>query len=436
MQFSPPARLRECHIDATDSRGLRETANKLLLGALSLLWVVTFCSIAKAQELMTSQEFIGRIGVNVHFMYTDGGYAKLDKSFAALRYMGLSQVRDALPELNWEGEARYRFATDNGITFDLFVDGTAKLSTTLARLDQFATHFPGHIDVIEGPNEINNWPVKYGSLSGTQAAVALQTDLYRAIRSDALLKMVPVYNYTGFPDAGGQADFTNIHPYSKQGAQPRPELERNLDIYSRLTPGKPVVVTETGYPTLQGKSSWGGIDGVTQAKLTLNLLFDAAALGIRRTYIYQLLDAYPDSTGTEVDKHLGLFDLQYQPKPAAHAIHNLTTILKGSAGGNVSAAAVSFTITGLPSSAKSLSIRRSDGSTVIAIWDEPKIWDSDGLQPIPHAKVPIAVQFSAPVDMAYFDPLGSEAPIASARNTAQIQLGLDDRPLLVAVSYH
>jgi hypothetical protein len=323
-------------------------------------------------------------------------------------------------------------ATSQGIKFDFVVYGTVDPVKSVERLDQFEVAFPQHINAIEGPNEVNNWPVKYSGLTGTEAAAALQNTLFESTKADSLLKDIPVFNYTGFPDAGGKADFTNIHPYPKHGAQPRYELVRNLDIYSKLTPGKPVVITETGYPTLSVASDWGGVDERTQALLTLNLLLDAANLGIRRTYIYQLLDAYPDHSGVDVDKHLGLFDLAYQPKPAAQAIHNLLTVLDGTHS-NVTSVP-SYSVEGLPTSARTLSIRRTDGSVVIAIWDEPKIWDFDHSQPIDPPKTPITVKFSHRVDADCFEPSASDSAVTSKHDVGEVDAELGADPILVVAT--
>jgi hypothetical protein len=401
------------------------------LGLSICLGLVPYCG-AHAQATLSAQEFADTIGVDVHFMYTDGGYAKLDKAIAALKYLGVNQVRDTLPNLNWESRARYGLATSQGIKFDFVVYGTVDPVKSVERLDQFEVAFPQHINAIEGPNEVNNWPVKYSGLTGTEAAAALQNTLFESTKADSLLKDIPVFNYTGFPDAGGKADFTNIHPYPKHGAQPRYELVRNLDIYSKLTPGKPVVITETGYPTLSVASDWGGVDERTQALLTLNLLLDSANLGIRRTYIYQLLDAYPDHSGVDVDKHLGLFDLAYKPKPAAQAIHNLLTVLDGTHS-NVTSVP-SYSVEGLPTSARTLSIRRTDGSVVIAIWDEPKIWDFDHSQPIDPPKTPITVKFSHRVDADCFEPSASDSAVTSKHDVGEVDAELGADPILVVAT--
>src|SRR5262249_4978874 len=143
---------------------------------------------------------------------------------------------------------------------------------------------------------------------------------------------LPIYDLTGAPRVAAVmsdgSTFANIHPYPQNGSQPYAWLEPR--IAQHAVPGKGMVITEAGYHTGVGNTTWEGVDELTQAKLTLNLLVDATKLGVSRTYLYQLFDS-PDSTGINADKNLGLFDASFQPKAAAVAIHNLTTILADNA---------------------------------------------------------------------------------------------------------
>src|SRR5690606_16806296 len=140
-----------------------------------------------------------------------------------------------------------------------------------------------------------------------------------------------------------------------------------------VMPNGGIVLTEAGYYSLPGGGSWGGVDLQTQAKLTLNLLFDAAKLGVERTYLYQLLDAYADPSNTDMEKHFGLFDINNNPKPVAKAIHNLTTILAdtgAAAGGNFD-----YSVSGLPTSGSVSVLQKSSGAYDVVVWNEPDIWN-------------------------------------------------------------
>ena len=56
-------------------------------------------------------------------------------------------------------------------------------------------------------------------------------------------------------------------------------------------------------------------------------LLDSALHGNAATYLYELVDSHPDTTNASPEAHYGLFRQDWSAKPAAVAIHNLTTIL-------------------------------------------------------------------------------------------------------------
>ncbi len=388
-------------------------------------------------QVLRAQDFVDGIGVVVHITYTDGGYVNIDQVAAALTYLGVRHVRDKAPDPDpkRQGQKNYGKLAAQQFRFDLMVK--TDIPATLGRVHDFAAQFPGAVAAIEGPNEVNNWPVTYKGQTGTSGTKAFQAALYDAVKSDPVLKDLPVYNFTDWPYHAGKADLANIHPYSKKGDQPSAALERELAAQSDIMPGVPVVATEAGYYTLPGPYGWGGVDEATQAKLILNLLLDAARLRLKRTYLYQLLDAYPDYLGRDPEKHFGLFTLLYQPKPAATAIRNLTRLLedKNQSAGSFALRAARLSVDRLPATARTLQIQKSDGWTILAIWDEPDIWDERAAKAIPHAATPITVQIAEPrQSVLVYEPTSSEQAILSSKNVQRLTANLGDAPVLVAIS--
>jgi hypothetical protein len=202
-------------------------------------------------------------------------------------------------------------------------------------------------------------------------------------------------------------------------------------------PGKPVYFTEAGYPTLPAPGQPEGVDDLTQAKLTLNLIMDAASLGIAATYLYDLADDGPDPTGAKLTDHFGLFAFDGTAKPSAVAIHNLAGILAD--GG---ATATTFTPTplddsliGLPSDGASLVIQKSSGVYDIVLWAEPAIWNAAAGKPIAAPTESVTIDLGARFDrVQVFDPLASANPIQTASNTTAVTISLVDHPLIVQVS--
>lgn len=384
-----------------------------------------------------AKDFVESIGVNVHVEYTDGKYANAANVVKDLAYLGVDQVRDASLNVNNEGQDSYGVLANAGIKFDMMLEGTS-ITSSLKLLDSFVAAHPGSISAIEGLNEINNWPITYNGLTGNAAGVAYQNALYSAVKADASLSKLPVFNLTNDTSLAAKADFANVHAYPWAGAQAYATLKEALQTQTSAMAGKPAVLTEAGYYTLPNDtSSWGGVDYATQAKLTLNLLMDSIKLGMKQTYLYELLDAYADPSGADPEKHFGLFDINNNPKPVATALHNLTTLLAdtGATATSFTPGTLNYTISGLPSTASSLLIQKSSGVYEIVIWNEPTIWNDATHKAIAAAATTATVSFGATAaTVSVFDPLVDVTAKAALSSVGQVTVSLTDHPIVVEVN--
>ena len=222
---------------------------------------------------LTTSQFINSLGVNVHVEYTDGKYANTGNVIADLSFLGINHVRDATLNPSNQGQGSYDSLAAAGIKFDLFFQGNDPASS-LALVNSFVARHPGAVSMIEGPNEVNNFPINYAGLSGNAAAVAYQGALYSAVKADGALNGVPVANLTSYPDLTGTADYGNFHSYPKNGVQPGVTLAQGAASQAAAEPGHPEVMTEGGYTTLLTPNSFGGVDEATQAKYLLNMMLD------------------------------------------------------------------------------------------------------------------------------------------------------------------
>jgi hypothetical protein len=300
-----------------------------------------------------------------------------------------------------------------------------------------AQSYPRGLDSIEGPNEVNNFPVEWGGKKNHESAQGYQDALYARAKEYPLLAKLPVYNFTDYPSHAGKADHANIHPYPKGGQQPRQTIADNVAAELKVQPGRPWVITEGGYYTLPGPHGWGGLDESTHAKLMLNYYLDAIEQGAQRIYAYQLLDAYPDKPGTDQEKHFGFFDIQYKPKPAASAVRTLLMLVhdNGENAGSFTPEPLAYTIEGLPASARSLMLQKSDGWRFLVVWNEPAIWDNKQFKPIAAHGTEISIKLSEPRAIATVnDVIAGQQALATLAHTDTIPLHLTDTPLLVALS--
>lgn len=381
--------------------------------------------------LQTTQQFLASLGVNVHVEYNDGKYADVDRVVGGLAYLGISNVRDATLNPYNQAQWAYDYLASFGIKFNLFFQGT-DLPLSIRLVEEFLQRHPNAVAMIEGPNEVNNFPISFNGLSGNVAAVEYQSALYAAVRASAVLNGVPVANLTSWPDLAGRADYANFHSYPKAGAQPAATLSHDAAAQAAVMPGIPLVMTEGGYYTLPGAGSFGGVDEPTQAKFLLNLFFDNAKSGVVRSYVYELLDAYADPTGTDQEKHFGLFRLDGSAKPAATAIHNMTSILSDAS--SLTPTPLDYTLSGLPETGSSLLLTASATKHDLVLWNEPQIWDSFVAKAVTAPATQTGVGFASLMDVALFDPLVSDRPLVSYKAIRDLRVILTDRPIILEVT--
>jgi hypothetical protein len=395
-------------------------------------------------NVVSTTAFLAGVGADAHIPYTDGGYANVANVLADLQYLGISQVRDGITN-GQNGSAplsSYITLAKAGVHFTFVVQATtpAELNAQLGLIDQVQAAAPGGVVAVEGPNEINNAPITYNGVGGLPGALNLQSALHDAVRADPALAGVKVDYLTGYaagavpvgpdPVASGIADYDNQHAYPAAGAAPAFWVNRSTTLPNTSSPTEPAVYTESGYSSLS-------VDPTVQAKYTLDLLFDAAAQGIAKTYLYQLMDAYAPGS-PQGDDGSGLFDSLGQPKPVANALHNLTAILGGAGAGAgagvVAATPLHDTVTGLPATGASLLLQKPDGSYVLALWAEPPIWDASTGQEIaaPREAVTVALPHAFGSVQVY-DPLAGASPIASYADAASVRVTLSDHPILISL---
>jgi hypothetical protein len=398
--------------------------------------------------VMRASDFLDTLGVNTHIPYTDGGYANISNVIADMAYLGIDETRDSISN-GASGSAplsSYIQVAQAGVKFTITVNATttAGLQANLALVEQLNQAVPGSVIAVEGPNEINNFPVTYNGVSGLQGALNLQKALYSMVHSNAALQGVAVDYFTGYgagsiaqgPDpatTSGLADYDTQHPYPNDGTPP--DLSVNpLHTLTNETAGiGPAVFTETGYSTNGGTT--GDVNQDVQAKYSLDLLMDDAKNGIAHTDLYQLMDAYQPGS-PQGDDGFGLFNPSNQPKEAATAIHDLTTILAdtGTNASTFTTTPIAYSVTGLPTTGSSMLIQKSNGASDIVVWNEPAIWNESTGTETTAATQNVTVQLGATYQkVEVFDPLSSATPIKTLTNVSSVALGLTDHPLIVEV---
>jgi hypothetical protein len=384
---------------------------------------------SRTNKASSAYDFLMSLGIGTH---VDQGIDSVDNIIAHTQVLGIRNIRDhGQPGLI----ESFRRIVGAGINLNLIAH-TEDHAQLVKDFIDYVQLSPGRVTSLEGPNEINNWPVACGGLSfspgwpndGGPAGDCFMKNMFTKIRAQSALNGIPVYDLTGGVSArnadtygllslAGHADYGNVHIYPSPLLPASGQMLAGLAAsYLSLLPSK-AVITETGYTTEAGK----GVSPRAQALLTLNIFLDAFQLGYHQTFAYTMSDD---------GESFGFYDRSQNPKPVVAAMHNLTTILAD--GPPVAApGTLAYTLT-LPTKGRSLLLQKSNGHYFLVLWNEEPVWNGSGdLAPAAQA---IAVKFANPVSgLRVYNPFAGTAALTDLGVTANFQGSLAAEPQILEI---
>lgn len=233
-------------------------------------------------------------------------------------------------------------------------------------------------------------------------------------------------------DISHSLDYGNIHAYYAGGA-PGTTMQAYMLIYAQAMSGtKRLFVTETGYHNaLHDHSNQPGVDEITSAKYLLRTLLLNYIAGIVRTYIYELLDEFPDPGLTNNQANFGLIANDGRFKPAAKAVQSLIAVLTDTATCPNSKVGMGFETT--CKTVQSIVFTKSNGHFYIAIWNEVSSFNVKTQAEIVNALVHVGVKLNMPnMQLAILhDPmLGTSTALVPSGNITTM---IPDYPLILEV---
>jgi hypothetical protein len=396
-------------------------------------------------------EFLNSLGINTHVAqgYNPKNYIE------PLKYTGIRNIRDAASNMS----GYFMLHQEAGVRVDLV---GSKLHHLIPAAQTLAKS--GILMAIEGPNEPNNWPITYkeekGGGRGSWKAVAeFQRDLYKTVKSDPLLKDYPVFHisesgaqtdnmglqFLTIPENAGTlmpagttyADYANAHNYvtgngghhvdNQAWSAADPTLNSFWDglygNYGRTWHKKfqgysneelaslPRVSTETGWSTEKSVAS-ERVQGI----MLVNTYLAQFKRGWAYTFIYQLGEAEGSSSLQ------GIYHKSWQPKAAAHYIHNLTTILADPARGP-KLEKLAYSIPNQPETVHDLLLQKSNGWFFLVVWGE-KVKGSDDV-------VVHLAELAKKVKI--FDVTMGAKPQKTLTNVSEIPLTLTDHAMVLEI---
>ncbi|WP_372624430.1 carbohydrate-binding domain-containing protein [Falsiroseomonas sp.] len=311
--------------------------------------------------------------------------------------------------VQWDDDpARLRaLAEAAGVKLNLFIGADTTLASQIEKIEGLADL----VSAVEGPNEVRWWGVRHEGLTGAAAARELQRDLYQAVKASPLLHDKPVIQlstgeadyYAELGDLTTWADYANPHTYFPSGAPAPgsdawgglPHVLHRVVEAQQITQGKPAIATEAGYSSAPLHPQ--GVSPEVQAKYNQRLLLESwETAGVKRTFLYELFDQGPDPSGSSYELNFGQFFADGRPKPAAEALHNLTTLLRddGPAAATFTPVALDYRLLGLPETGEDMLLQRSDGAYLLVLWNDAQSWDDAANRMSDVPAVPVTIDLS------------------------------------------
>jgi Cellulase (glycosyl hydrolase family 5) len=362
------------------------------------IWKATIDASRRGYDgtVASARAFRASVGVNVPDTWWNTPYGQWDKVLQALKTAGITHIRSGFSAnpANDNGWNQYLYQLINqaqaqGIYFMVGFEGpiNAYPGYTSDFISRIKTKInPWMVDAIEYPNEYD-W-------NGTDANWA--TDLtpwaesfVKAWRADPTLKSKPVVGPALVQSSsvttlakqglGGYVDVGNIHPYC--GAT-TPTRTHDLNEFSRMKPltgSDPIWASEAGTHTAMNAPPGSGMPPApesVQAVYTLREYLQHYHDGIGRTYIYHLIDMWPDPDRTHPAWNWGLIHTDFTPKPAFTALTNLNALI--GSGVPTVLGPLEHTVSGdVKGDLQHMVIERGDGSYDVVLWRQAEIYNRD-----------------------------------------------------------
>jgi hypothetical protein len=375
--------------------------------------------------------FADSVGVNVHLTYYDTAYDRIDAWLPRLRELGVRHVRDGLVLENERYVADVQRLGRAGLRANLIAEigRPPEASAALA-----AGPLRGAVRSIEAPNEPDvflgpDWePRLRGFLPQLQAAVDAA-----GLGGLPLLapSLVQPPNRERLAGLRATWDAENVHPYPG-GRAPHTNVTEAIGRWR--VAGREIWATETGYHNAvpaQGPGVQPGVPEDVSAAYLPRLLLEYFGAGVRRTYLYELLDEKPDPALADAEQHFGLLRNDLTPKPAFLAVRNLLRLVRETPGAGERRP---VRTDGGPADLQRLVLEREDGSRLLLLWRRTEVWDVARRERVAVPEVPVRVAFGGQAeDVAVHRPTRSARALERRDGAGGLDVGVG--PEVVAVSF-
>ncbi len=407
--------------------------------------IIASSSTINSVQAASAGSFVNSVGVNAHMDSGSSVWTNTQRIGAEIAALGVKHVRDGTP-YDW-ALPEYVALAKTGVVFDLSqVNPTAAAFTTVGSTEDaqravtLVNAVPGSVESMEGANEYNissyslNGSNSYGNLAWGAADDA---SLQAAVAAAAALAGVTVVAAStalidSAPNVSAYVGASNWHVYGGVGEQLGAKMAAGIAAAQATAPGKPVYVTETGISSSgYGSATWGVTDEATQGIILTNALLESFKDGAFRTFLYELQD---DTSSTPQENQFGLFRVDGSAKPAATDIGNLLHLLSDPVGSaSKPLGSLAYGIAGLPSTASSMLLQKSDGTFDLVVWNGGATLYNGTSNVTPPASNITVTFASAAQAVSVYDPVSGLAAVQSNANASSVSFGLSKDPVILEI---
>ncbi len=385
-----------------------------------------------------------------HLSYEDTAYyIQFPQIFNSLKSLGVHHIRDGYYPWNAGNPIvqAHRQLASAGIKCDYVVPfNTTTTPVAIATLSTIVQD----MESIEASNECDDAGNCGGNAqAGISNVVSFLPMLSTAAKAINIPLLGPSFidssSYAAAGDLSSDISMNNLHVYFG-GRNPgssgwgTADAEGNgygsfsfwLDQAALNAPNAPTVITETGFLSYPSTSTPYTLPESVQASYVPRTMLLAFNHGIRKTYIYELLDE-KSSPG------YGLLRNDLSPRPGFTALSNLLTILADSAGSSFSPAKLQYSITGGDAFLNHLLLQKQDGSFWLILWVEQPSWDAVHAQPIAVAPENINIELTSTNTVAggyQFDTDGKANSFNPSVNGNSASLSVSDQVTILQINPH
>lgn len=384
---------------------------------------------------MQADSFADSVGVNAHVGDATGSTYQTNPTLVQteITRLGLRHLRDQFNSTysSTGGYTKMAAIAANGTKFDLIADPRL-MGAASGVLAQISEAGASTVETVEGPNEYD--------LSGDQnweaTVTAYQASLYSTIAGayPVLGFSIEAADTSAFPAVGNQSanmDFGSMHSYSYPGDDQAPlsvasHFASNVSNANIVASPKPLYATEYGYYT----STPPGVSQLAQGKYVPRAFLGYLAAGIKRSYVYELLDGFAVPSNTE--DNFGLVTTAGVEKPAFTSMMNLISLL-ADPGASFTPGTLSLSITGTTANVNTLLFQKRNGNYYLAIWVEENSYNTSTKADISNPTQFIIVSVPSGVEAwTLYDPSISTSAQSSGGSN-NIGINVPDYPLILEI---